>query len=54
MSQQRLAREVGLHYTALSRIEAGRLRPTVLMAIRIAKALHAPVDKIWEEEEGDL
>jgi len=53
MSQGRLAREVNMDYTAISRIERGRLMPTVPYAIKIAKALHCPVEILWIPEDSD-
>ena len=53
MSQEQLAKEVNVHYTAISRIERGRLMPTVPYAIKIAKALHCPVEILWIPEDSD-
>jgi DNA-binding XRE family transcriptional regulator len=52
MRQADLAKQVGIHPAAMSRIEVGKVLPNVVLAIKIAAALHAPVPMIWELEEG--
>lgn len=47
LSQAQLATTVGITQGALSHIEAGGHTPSVLLAVRIAKALGVPVERLW-------
>ena len=51
MSQRELAELSGTAPSTICEIEAGMRLPNVLLAIRIAKALGATVEKLWEEHD---
>ncbi|HLO13197.1 MAG TPA: helix-turn-helix transcriptional regulator [Anaerolineales bacterium] len=52
MTQAQLAEMVGVARVSIIAIETGRYIPTIETALRISKALNAPVDQIfWLKEE---
>ena len=51
LSQARLAERAGLRQGNLSRIESGRIDPTVTMLCRIASALEVPPAEILQKAE---
>ena len=51
MTQAQLANTVGVARVSIIAIETGRYIPTIETALRISKALHIPLDKIfWLKE----
>ena len=54
MSQEGLARSVGVSRQTISSIETGQYCPSTLLAFRLAAALRVPVDLLfWIEETND-
>ena len=51
ISQRELARRIGVGKTTISEIERGDRLPTVLTAIRMARALDTTVEEIWGDGE---
>ena len=51
ISQRELARRIGVGKTTISEIERGDRLPSVLTAIRIARALETTVEEIWGDGE---
>ncbi|MFJ8529668.1 helix-turn-helix transcriptional regulator [Bacillus sp. NPDC094106] len=49
MSQEKLAKEVKISRQYLSEIENGKKQPSVIIAIKIAKALNIKVEDIFFE-----
>lgn len=49
MSQERLAKEVGISRQYLSGIENSKKQPSVIIAMKIAKALNVTVEDIFFE-----
>lgn len=49
MSQEKLAKEVGITRQYLSEIENGKKQPSVIIAIKIAKVLKFKVEDIFFE-----
>lgn len=47
LSQTALAERAGVHRVQLARYEAGTMTPSVDIALRIAHALRAPAEKVW-------
>jgi putative transcriptional regulator len=52
MSQQELARAVGVSRQTISSIENGQYTPSALLAFRVAQALDMPVDQVFWLEGG--
>lgn len=50
VSQRWLAGKVGCSSSTISEIEMGKRTPNVYLALRIAKALGATVENLWEDE----
>ena len=50
LTQDVLARSVGLHRAAYTRIEQGHRTPNVLMGLRLARALGSTVEALFGEE----
>lgn len=53
LSQRQLAARVGVTNTAISAIERGAHTPSVLLALRIAKALGVSVEILWGDDAGE-
>ena len=54
VSQDELARSVGVSRQTISSIETGQYCPSTLLAFRLADALSVPVDRLfWIEERSD-
>ena len=54
VSQDELARSVGVSRQTISSIETGQYCPSTLLAFRLADALRIPVDRLfWIEEKRD-
>jgi DNA-binding XRE family transcriptional regulator len=51
ITRQELADSVGVHYQTIGYIERGEYSPSLVLALRIAKVLNLPVEKIFELEE---
>lgn len=53
LSQEELAKLVGVTRQTIGMIEAGKFNPSIQLCIAICRALHKTLDDIfWEEEEG--
>ena len=54
ISQDALAKLVGVSRQTISSIETGQYGPSALLALRLAAALRTPVDRLfWLEEDDD-
>jgi putative transcriptional regulator len=55
MTQEDLAKRVGVRRETISFLERGRYNPSLKLAHDVAKALNASIDElfIFEEEEGE-
>lgn len=53
LSQRQLAARVGVTNTAISAIERGAHIPSVLLALRIARALGVSIEILWGGDAGD-
>lgn len=50
-TQEQLARKVGVSRQSIIAIEKGKYKPTVELALKLAKALECPVEEIfWLQE----
>ena len=52
VSRQQLADAVGVHYQTIGYIERGEYSPSLVLALKMAKALNTKVEKIFSIE-GD-
>ena len=52
MTQQELAERVGVTRQTIIALESGRYNPSLVLALRIAKAFGQPVESIFELEES--
>jgi len=52
MSRQELADAVGVHYQTIGYIERGEYSPSLVLALKFAKALGASVEDIFQLEEN--
>jgi putative transcriptional regulator len=50
MSRQELADAVGVHYQTIGYIERGEYSPSLVLALKFAKALNAGVEDIFQLE----
>ena len=48
-----LAFETGIHYSTISRIECGYLRPTKEQKVKLAEALEVKVDWLFPDNKND-
>lgn len=53
LTQEELGKIVGVSRQTINYIERGKYKPTVLLALKIAKVLSCRVEDIFELEEGD-
>ncbi|MBK8567302.1 MAG: helix-turn-helix transcriptional regulator [Saprospiraceae bacterium] len=53
MTQGELAEQTGVSRQTINAIEAGKFVPSTLLALKIARVFGAPVEAIFELEEGD-
>jgi putative transcriptional regulator len=53
MTQADLAARVGVTRQTVIAIEQGRYSPSLEMAFRVAQALGAPLDEVFQYPEGD-
>jgi transcriptional regulator with XRE-family HTH domain len=47
ITQSELARRTGVHRIQINRYENGDMTPSVDIALKIAKALRTPAEKVW-------
>ena len=47
LSRQQLADLVGVHYQTIGYIERGEYNPSLVLALRIARALHTGVEQVF-------
>jgi putative transcriptional regulator len=50
LSRQELADKVGVHYQTIGYIERGEYSPSLVLALKIAKALGKRVEQVFEIE----
>ena len=48
LTRQELADQVGVHYQTIGYIERDEYSPSLVLALKIAKALNKPVEKIFK------
>lgn len=53
LTQEELAREVGVSRQTIVNIEQGRYKPSILLALKIAKVLDTDVETLFKLEEVD-
>ncbi|WP_440117343.1 helix-turn-helix transcriptional regulator [Paenibacillus sp. QZ-Y1] len=53
LSQAELAKLIGASRQTIALIERGDYSPSVVLALKIAKVFHEPVEKIFELKGGD-
>ncbi len=54
MTQEELAKKVGVRRETIVFIEKGRYNPSLKLAYKIAKALNATIEELFIFEEDDL
>ena len=52
LTQQELADKVGVTRQTIISIERGKYKPSIELALRIARLFRAPVEAVFELEEG--
>lgn len=52
LSRQQLADLVGVHYQTIGYIERGEYNPSLVLALRIARALHVGVNEVFALPES--
>lgn len=52
LTRTQLAEAVDVHYQTIGYIERGEYSPSLVLALRIAKTLGAPVETVFSLEEG--
>lgn len=50
MTQEELARRAGVTRQTIIALEANRYSPSLLLAFRISRALHSPVERVFEHQ----
>ena len=50
MSRRQLAENVGVHYQTIGYLERREYNPSLVLALRIARALDVPVDAVFSLE----
>ena len=50
MTQEELARRAGVTRQTIIALEANRYSPSLLLAFRISRALHSPVEQVFEHQ----
>lgn len=53
ITQEELAREIGVTRQAINSIELGKFVPSTLLALRLSKYFNKPVNDLFSLEEGD-
>ena len=51
MTQEELARRVGVTRQTIIALESGRYNPSLVLALRIAKVFARPIEELFELEE---
>jgi putative transcriptional regulator len=54
LTQEELARRVGVRRETIVFLEKGKYNPSLLLACRVARELQAPIEEIFLIEEQDL
>lgn len=53
LTQEELAKAVGVSRQTINAIEKGKYNPSLLVALKIARAVNAAVEAIFELEKSD-
>ena len=53
ITQEELAREIGVTRQAINSIELGKFVPSTVLALRLSKFFDKPVNELFSLEEGD-
>ncbi len=53
ITQEELAREIGVTRQAINSIELGKFVPSTVLALRLSKYFDKPVNELFSLEEGD-
>lgn len=53
MTQQQLADAVGVSRQTVNAIETGRFVPSTVLALKIARQFHKPVEEVFQLEDDD-
>lgn len=53
LTQEELAKKVGVSRQTINSIEKGRYVPSTILALKIARVFEKPVEEIFELEDGD-
>jgi putative transcriptional regulator len=53
ITQEELAREIGVTRQAINSIELGKFVPSTVLALRLSKYFDKPVNDLFSLEEGD-
>ena len=53
ITQEELAREIGVTRQAINSIELGKFVPSTLLALKLSKYFDKPVNDLFTLEEGD-
>jgi putative transcriptional regulator len=53
MTQDELARRIGVSRQTINALEAGKYVPSTVLALKIAREFNKPVEAIFTLEEGD-
>jgi putative transcriptional regulator len=53
LSRRALADSVGVHYQTMGYLERDEYRPSLALALRLARALHLPVEAVFSLEPFD-
>lgn len=51
LSQEQLAKQIGVSRKTISTVETGRFTPSVVIALKLARYFEVPVEKIFELDE---
>jgi len=53
ITQEELAREIGVTRQAINSIELGKFVPSTVLALKLSKFFNKPVNELFSLEEGD-
>ena len=53
ITQQQLADAIGVSRNTINSIESGKYVPSTVLALKIARHFHKPVDSIFQLDEND-
>ena len=53
ITQEELAREIGVSRQSINSIELGKFVPSTVLALRLSKYFDKPVNDLFSLEEGD-